>query len=95
MEKLEPVLSEMTAEQKTTPLYEEAVLFLLYHRYDPTQKGTSYSRFSRELSRLLPRPARWKAPHLYAVFHQLRRAYDDLADGVLGSGIFPGWTLST
>jgi DNA-binding NtrC family response regulator len=97
VERLAPVLEEMRPGPRELSLYQDGVLFLLYHRYaepldrieDATKKSTIYPRFARDLSRLLHRPGLppipWKPAHLFAVFFQLRRAFSRLFESVVGT----------
>ena len=90
------------ASEHDRSLYEDAVLRLLYHRYYPKLREaarlTSVSRwhFYRDVlsdwAHFFEGPPRVSPAHVFALFHQLRRAFDEIFESIIGSS-FPAARL--
>ena len=86
-----------TAEERA--LYEDLVVYLLFDRFEDelyrlaTEPGAStsrvacYGRFEAETRRLLGPEALDDAPHLFACFFQIRRAFHHIFRNILGGSL--------
>jgi transcriptional regulator with AAA-type ATPase domain len=80
-------------------LYEDLVIYLLFERYEDdlyrlvTEPGTStarvgaYSRFEADVRHWLGGDVTAEAPHLFACFFQIRRAFHHIFRNILGGSL--------
>lgn len=103
----EGLIGGVSPPQEDLSLYEDAVLFFLFHRYQTPfyevivralgQKVANrrcgfYTEFRRDWERFfnLPQvtfPIRYDAPHLFACFFQIRRAFHHIFESIIGSSM--------
>jgi transcriptional regulator with AAA-type ATPase domain len=96
---LESISARLSAAPEAAPedlrIYEEAVQYFLYQRYHPdfvaSRSWGFYEKFAAEWRALLPDPTRFEtareAPHFFACFRQVQRAFHHIFDNIIGNSM--------